>query len=217
MSLTKGNAEALVGELDVMYRPRPEDLANPDRKKVLIGEMLKAFEKTDVKQMDVSHLLLGWRRPYDDSEEERIRTATRPTAWQLRELYNQAQRLAEEQKPAMGCQSCHDRGRRTIIAVVLRRGMQRVEPLVVACRCGQGDSVKLGDFYALQKLDLWNQQVNIGSARFQGAQVILVVDAPPIFGDIVLNQLAGLAIGEVIPDEVVRQVYDRLQAEKDSC
>jgi hypothetical protein len=217
MTLSAKHAEALVGEADVMFRLRPEELSNPDRKRVLVAELLKAFERTDVKQMDVSHLLLSWRRSYDGGEEERIRTATRPTAWQLRELYDQARRQADEAKPALGCQSCGDRGRRTIIAVVLRRGMQRVEPLVVACKCGQGDSVKLGDFYALQKLELWNRQVSVGEAKFQGVQVILVVDAPPVYGDIVLNQIAGLAIGEVVPDEVVRQVYDRLQSEADSC
>lgn len=215
MSLTPRNWIAVVEEIDRYYRLRPEEAADAQRKITLSDELREAFKGQGVGENDVKKLVLQYRRPLDESEDERIRVATRPGGWDLRRLHDQNQRAAMESKPAQGCEECGDRGRRTIIAVVQRLALLRVEPLVVACDCGQGDGIKVGDSYALRRFKDWERAAGAGEARFQNATVVLAVDAPPVFGPLVIEHLDGLnlGLGSVIEASDVSALNARIRRE----
>ena len=204
MSLNLQNAKNLVGWLDSLYPPK--DTSNRQREQALAEELVAAFAKTDVRETDLHGFVIQWRRPMSDDEDERIRTLTRPSGWDLRRLYDQARRVAETRAPAKGCQDCHDKGRRVAMAVVWHNGLLRVEPLVVACNCGQARFWTLDTMGQLETVAEWRRRVRDGSARFQGDPMALVVDESPVFEEEVLHELAGLGQGEVVDEQLAAHV-----------
>lgn len=211
MSLTQHAAIDVVEEIDRYYRLRPEEAADAKRKVALGAEIAAAFKGQDVSAIDVKHLVIQWRRPMDEGEPERIRVSTRPGGWDLRRLHDQNQRATEESRPARGCPDCGDSGRRTIIAVVQNRSLLRVERLVVACACGQGDGILVGGVTALKRAAAWKDLVEQGAATFQGLRVVAVFDVEPCFGKQALELLGAVGVGEVVERHVLDEIETSLR------
>lgn len=206
MSLTPAQAADIVAYTDTLFRPRPEDATNPQRKAALTQELLMAFADQDVRPLDVQSFVLQWRRPWDESEEERIRTQTRPTAWDLLRLRQQSRHQQQAKTPARGCQECFDAGHRVVTAALWRHGLLRIQNLVVCCDCGQGNTAMLDGQRASERLSWWRDKVREGAARFQGDVVALVVDVSPVYGSVVLEALVGLAPGELVDSDLLAEV-----------
>lgn len=200
MALAAANARNLVDWLDGLFPPRQE-AQNRQRREAQAEELVAAFAKTDARETDIHGFVIQWRRAYDDSEDERIRTLTRPSGWDLRRLYDQARHVAQTKAPSKSCGDCNDTGRRVGMAVVWSLGLLRVEAIVLLCPCGQARARMLGDLPQLETAREWRARIATGSARYQGAPMVLVVDESPVFQDVVLENLVGLTIGEAIEPE----------------
>jgi len=206
MSLTLPQAAEVVAYIDVLFRPRPEELANPQRKLAHAQELSEAFHDTDVRPLDVQSFVLQWRRPWDDSEDERIRTMTRPTAWDLLKLHQRSRQQQQAKAPARGCPECFDAGHRVVTAALWRRGLLRTQNLVVCCDCGQGNTAMLDGQRATERLSWWRDKVRTGDARFQGDVVALVIDASPVYGSVVLEAMVGVVQGDILDSDQLAEV-----------
>ena len=212
MSLTSHQAMEVVTHIDGLFRLRPEEQGNPQRRAALAQEVFTAFKETECSLLDVQSYVLQWRRPMSDDESERIRVQTRPSGWDLRGLHDRSHHQQQASAPARGCPDCADAGHRIVTAALWSRGLLRVQALVISCDCGQGNATLDGKF-ASEKMAWWRGQVRDGLATFQGDPVVLVVDAPPVFGDVVLEALVGTGQGEILDADTVADIEMRVLRE----